>query len=101
MLDITLAKNSDYAPTDDALSNFYMVENLGLTTAENWILVRLSDKLSRIANLLKNESKTSVKDESIEDTLIDMANYAIILKILLEDKRNTEAMNESLQSNNE
>ena len=47
----------------------------------------MSDKLSRIANLLKSEAKNSVKDESIEDTLIDLANYSIILKILIEDKK--------------
>lgn len=100
MLSITLAKNSDYAPTENALSNFYMVETLGLTTAENWILVRMSDKLSRIANLLKNDAKNNVKNESIEDTLIDLANYAIILKILIEDKKWIKEEDESLPVGN-
>lgn len=38
--------------------------------------IRLEDKLNRFKNLIKNEQQ--VKDESIEDTLMDLANYAIM-----------------------
>ena len=41
------------------------------------ILVRIYDKYSRLKSLLQgNEQK--VKDESIEDTLMDLANYCIM-----------------------
>ena len=43
----------------------------------NAILVRLFDKLLRLETLL-NGAEAQVKDESIEDTLLDMANYCIM-----------------------
>lgn len=43
----------------------------------NAILVRLHDKLNRVTSLmLKGNQKVS--DESIEDTLLDMANYCLM-----------------------
>lgn len=40
------------------------------------IIVRLNDKISRAVNLLKAGSTTQVADEKIEDTIMDMINYA-------------------------
>lgn len=42
------------------------------------ISIRLHDKLSRLKNLLVNKNDNYVEDESIEDTLIDIANYGVI-----------------------
>lgn len=61
------AKNADYG---DSVHDTYM--KYGLTS----FLVRLEDKLNRVRTLSKQEAK--VKDEKIEDTLLDMANYAIL-----------------------
>lgn len=81
-IDIVEVKNHDYASVSDPFRNFRFAEylNLGVDKA---ILVRMSDKLARISNLLDQESK--VKDESIGDTLLDLANYAMILKVYLEE----------------
>lgn len=86
MHEITVRKNSDYATWDDPFRNFRMVENMWICTSEEWILVRMSDKMSRISNLIK-DNNPKVKDESIEDTLIDLANYSIILSIYLKHER--------------
>ncbi|GAA0123017.1 MAG: DUF1599 domain-containing protein [Clostridium argentinense] len=43
-------------------------------------VIRLEDKLSRLKTLIKSENKV---DESIEDTLMDLANYAIMTLIEL------------------
>ena len=86
MFKITSEKNADYATWDDPFRNFRMVENMGICTSEEWILVRMSDKMSRISNLIK-DNKPQVKDESIEDTLVDLANYSIILSIYLKHER--------------
>ena len=46
--------------------------------------VRLDDKLHRFKQLIKQEAE--VKDESITDTLMDLANYAIMAIIEIENK---------------
>lgn len=48
-------------------------------------LTRISDKFNRLESLiLKNEQHVS--DESVTDTLLDLANYSIMLLMELEDK---------------
>lgn len=47
--------------------------------------IRLSDKLNRFKSLIKSE--VQVKDESIEDTLLDMASYAIMIVEYLKKKK--------------
>lgn len=61
------SKNSDYG---NSVHDTY--EKYGLTS----FLVRLEDKLNRARTISKQEAL--VKDEKIEDTLLDMANYAIL-----------------------
>ena len=46
--------------------------------------IRLDDKLSRLKSLTKPGSVQQVNDESIRDTLIDLANYAIMTIIELD-----------------
>jgi len=75
---ISEAKNSDYANSDDAFANFRACEMLGIDS-DIAILVRMTDKMMRISNLLSRPAQ--VKDESIYDTLSDLANYATILKV--------------------
>jgi hypothetical protein len=86
MLEITKAKNRDYSWNSLRFKNFETISFLtdDKISTEFWILVRITDKLSRIATILNTEAK--VKDEAITDTLLDLANYAIILKIYLETK---------------
>lgn len=44
----------------------------------HYTLGRLYDKFSRYMNLTLNEEKQMVKEETINDTLMDLANYAIM-----------------------
>lgn len=83
-LKIIEKKNQDYAKGNDAFSNFRSAEIIGIS-AEQAILVRVLDKISRIANLLTKEN--AVKDESISDTLIDCINYLAILKSKIENNK--------------
>lgn len=86
MLSIVTKKNKDYAGTEDAFKNFKMCEALGLCSMEKGILVRMSDKMTRISNLL--EKDPDVASESIIDTLIDLAAYSIILILVIKDRKN-------------
>lgn len=74
-------KNHDYARSDAPLSNFHKAEALGV---EAWrgVLVRMSDKWSRLEQLAGGKTP---KNESMRDTLIDLAVYALIDVLLLED----------------
>ena len=60
------AKNKDYAKDADPWANFRMAELIGVGL-EKAILVRISDKLARISNLIDKEE--TVKDEKITDTV--------------------------------
>lgn len=78
---ISKAKNADYASDGDPFKNFRTSEIYGIPVTKA-ILVRMSDKMSRIANLLDKEAQ--VRDESVLDTLSDLANYAMIMRMYIE-----------------
>lgn len=71
--DIFVAKNRDYG---DSFSETF--RKLGLISA----VTRISDKTSRLQSLCVREAM--VKDESIRDTLLDLANYAIMTAMELD-----------------
>lgn len=72
MFDVYQKKNSDYGN-----SVHKTFEEFGLTS----FLVRLSDKLNRAITLNKKEA--AVADERLEDTLMDLANYAVLALVEL------------------
>lgn len=62
-------KNADYG---DSFHETFM--------EEGWasVRLRLTDKLNRVKRLTRPPKYQLVKDESVRDTLIDLANYAIM-----------------------
>lgn len=85
--DITARKNADYTGAGDGpFHNFVNVEQLGICTTEQGFLTRMTDKMARIASLTKT-GKQMVKDESIEDTLKDLANYSLLMVCYLRSKK--------------
>jgi len=83
-----VAKNSDYCGGNtDPFANFTRVEeiNFGVST-EQGLLVRIIDKIMRIGSFVK-QGTLMVKDESVTDTLLDLANYAILFAAYLESKK--------------
>jgi len=83
MRELTAKKNADYAGKTDAFSNFRVVETIGLCPAEVGILTRMTDKMARASRLLSTEARVK---ESIDETLMDLAIYSIILMIYLRSK---------------
>ena len=84
MAGVCRAKNHDYAnpETQDYYANLRECEAIGIP-AWRGILVRMSDKWSRIKRLSQHEA--AVTDESFNDTLIDLANYAILCKLVRDE----------------
>ena len=74
---------------DYGLGNISLGGNLNSLDDKNYALqgiqIRLTDKVNRLKNLFKN-GENFVKDESVEDTFMDIANYGIIGLLLLKDK---------------
>ena len=82
-------KNNDYATDKDPFRNFRFSEIAGVPV-EKGIMVRMLDKMSRVSNLLENGKEAQVRDESIEDTLLDICNYAAILSAYRKNSKNRQ-----------
>ena len=79
-------KNQDYAGDEDIFANFRRTEDMGITSTEKGFLVRMTDKFSRLASFTEN-NELAVKDESVEDTLIDIINYAVLFHQYIKMKK--------------
>jgi hypothetical protein len=76
------SKGHDYSKTTDPLSNLRRSEAFGID-AWRGVLVRMSDKWSRIEELTNGKT---AKHESLRDSLFDLSAYALLCLILLEEK---------------
>ena len=72
MLRLYHSKNSDYG---DSFGKSYT--DFGVMAG----VIRMSDKMNRLKQLSKKPDCALVKDESMQDTLRDLANYAIMTLI--------------------
>jgi hypothetical protein len=61
-------KNADYGDSFSQLRKRY----------PNFVCMRLFDKLNRLDTIIQPGYECKVSDEKIEDTLMDIANYAIM-----------------------
>jgi len=90
MVRITEMKNHDYAGSgDDPFKNFRqigaLIENIGADVVAVGFLTRMSDKFSRIGSYV-SKGELKVKDESVTDSLLDLANYCILFAGYLAEK---------------
>ena len=69
LIDTQKRKNADYGSSfDQTLNEFGLVASA----------TRMSDKFNRFKSLMRCGSSARVEDEKIEDTLMDLAAYAIM-----------------------
>ena len=73
--DTYIKKNHDYGNSFDK-----SIDKFGLTAA----VVRMNDKMERLNSLLNKDAKV---DESIRDTVMDLANYCIMTAMYLDNKK--------------
>lgn len=73
-------KNADYGNSfDESLDEHGLIASI----------VRIGDKYKRIKTLSKG-AEQKVKDESIRDTFLDMANYCIMSAMWMDGKSETK-----------
>jgi len=83
MLALTTKKNNDYGGHTDPFKNFNDFGELG-------ILVRMSDKFARIRTALSERRELKVTEETIDDTIFDLAVYTVILYIWRKVHKNVQ-----------
>ncbi|SRR5260221_14608129 len=79
-------KSAGYVGSNpDVWSNFRECADFGIDPIDG-IITRMSDKWSRLKSLFKNPSNDQV-NESIEDTLMDLSAYSLILICMLREEK--------------
>lgn len=79
---IMVQRACDYSASADIFANLKACETFGIMSAELGVWVRLSDKVARLGNLLKNR----YNPEAVLDTVIDIINYAMHIYLLMIEK---------------
>ena len=89
---LLVAKGNDYNSAQqeggDTLFNLRVCALLGIVPSPvDGVLVRMSDKLMRLVSLTRPGTVQKVKDESLEDTVVDLRNYGDYLLALVKETR--------------
>lgn len=84
MAEVMMSKGNDYANLD-RLSNFKTAGAIVGVSPEINCLSLIATKVARLGVLLN--SKEAPNNESIRDSVLDLANYAVLLDMLLSEKK--------------
>lgn len=85
--EIMKRKNADYTgDADSPFANFRACEQVGICSTEQGFLVRIMDKMKRMATFAR-KGVLKVKNEPVEDACIDILNYMILFMAWLKTKR--------------
>lgn len=77
MLKLIVSKRSDYSDQKDFLSNFQKTANITGLGVDASFKVLLATKIVRVMELTA-PGRDAPKNESIDDSLIDLANYSVL-----------------------
>ena len=77
MYEMFARKHMDYGLNNIALGGDILNSKADKAFSLTGLAIRLTDKISRLKNLLIN-GRSFVKGEGMEDTFLDIANYGII-----------------------
>ena len=80
-----LKKNHDYGSS--VKKNYDKFEAYGKNEGLKYVFGRIAEKHDRLENLIYGDHTNQVTDESIEDTLLDMANYAILAAVSIQEHK--------------
>jgi hypothetical protein len=85
--ELSARKGKDYSGDVDTLANLKFCEAAGVCTAQQGVTIRLLDKIKRLGTLIGSGAAPAVKDESVEDTLLDVVNYALLIMALRKEAK--------------
>ena len=77
MYEMFARKHMDYGLNNIALGGDILKDKKDKNFSLTGLAIRLTDKISRLKNLIVN-GRNYVKGDSMEDTFLDVANYGII-----------------------
>ena len=81
--DIYVSKDNDYSENGEPMGNLRSSEEIGIP-AWKGVLLRMNDKKKRISSFV-NKGFFQVADEKVDDTLIDLCNYAMLGAVLFDE----------------
>ena len=81
MFDLFKRKQADYGPTNIGMGNRTINTDEDVEKSMIGLTVRMNDKIQRLMNLILD--RKDPQNESVEDTLIDIANYAVMAQIVI------------------
>lgn len=82
--EVLLRKGNDYSH-EDRLSNFKLAGSIcGLTPEQNCLSL-IATKVARLGVLLGGKTPNN---ESIQDSVLDLANYSVLLDMIISEKQN-------------
>ena len=87
MKGVMLSKGRDYS-NEDRLSNFKLAGAICGLKPEINCLSLIATKVARLGVLLNTD--TTPNNESIQDSVLDLANYTLLLGMILKDKETLE-----------
>lgn len=84
-------KNNDYrSGTGDPFKNFRGASTFDVSPVRG-ILLRMQDKMCRIATF-DEKGELLVKDEGVEDAIVDIINYAVLMAGLIREDKNAKVV---------
>ncbi len=87
-LELMKRKNHDYAGKNGntPFANFERSEAMGLCSTEAAMMVRMTDKMSRLSTFI-DCGELKVKNEGYKDAVIDLINYLVIFSGYIDSKK--------------
>jgi hypothetical protein len=96
--EVMLSKGNDYA-NKDRLSNFKLAGDICGIGAKKNCLSLIATKVARLGVLLNSTEKPN--NESIEDSVMDLTIYSILLTMIMQDDTNCSVNLQYIYKNNE
>lgn len=85
-------KGADYGTSKDTFANVRASEEFGIPAWQGAVL-RANDKMARLKTFC---IKGKLENESVTDSLLDMANYAVIALVLYQQAHDIEPLHMEL-----